>query len=114
MDVYDGTYHKITTTGDVPATLLGVAFTCIGTAVYQWGGWDKSLQPSNDAFRTIEVGEWVWRRVKLTSQEGAPPAKAGSRMAAHGNNLVLVGGTTGCKVTDLTNEVHMFSRGGGE
>ncbi len=106
IDVFNGEYRKVTTTGDGPVCVIDSCCAVVGKTIFHWGGWERgSIIPTSNDLYCITVGEWKWRKVQVTNPQNAPPPKFGSRMVALGDKLVVVGGETANK---FTNDTHVF------
>ncbi len=112
IDVFNGEYRKVTTTGDGPECVMYSCCAVVGKTIFHWGGREGSSRPSSNDLYCITVGEWEWRKVQVTNPQDAPPPKSGSRMVALGDKLVVVGGWT----ADLkyTKDTHVFDIQRGE
>ncbi len=95
IEVFNGEYRKVTTTGDGPVCVEYAACAVVGKTIFHWGGHERgSDRPTSNDLYCITVGEWEWRKVQVTNPQDAPPPKWGSRMVALGDKLVVVGGVT--------------------
>ncbi len=116
IDVFNGEYRKVTTTGDGPVCVNFSSCAVVGKTIFHWGGAEPErglyLRPTSNDLYCITVGEWEWRKVQVTNPQDAPRQKFGSRMVALGDKLVVVGGTTADY--EKTNDTHVFDIQRGE
>ncbi|KAI8939071.1 hypothetical protein NX059_004910 [Plenodomus lindquistii] len=122
IDVYDianSTWYKQSTAGDLPDYRVNTCTTVAAAAdgssynVYMYGG--QNLQPAQDQTQKndmwiLSVPSFTWIKVDQgTSQQSAPPARAGHQCHVWDGQLIVVGGYVGQEISCDAPGIYVFN-----
>ncbi|KAH9869287.1 hypothetical protein IAQ61_006493 [Plenodomus lingam] len=122
IDVYDianSTWYKQSTAGDLPDYRVNTCTTVAAAAdgssynVYMYGG--QNLQPAQAQTQKsdmwiLSVPSFTWIKVDQgTSQQSAPPARAGHQCHVWDGQLIVVGGYVGQEISCDAPGIYVFN-----
>ncbi|KAF2845395.1 kelch repeat protein-like protein [Plenodomus tracheiphilus IPT5] len=122
IDVYDianSTWYKQSTAGDLPDYRVNTCTTVAAAAdgssynVYMYGG--QNLQPAQAQTQKsdmwiLSVPSFTWIKVDQgTSQQTAPPARAGHQCHVWDGQLIVVGGYVGQEISCDAPGIYVFN-----
>ncbi len=109
VEVFQGHWELLPTTGTPPRAVVGSAAAAIGSTLYHYGG--RGKDGYSNSLHGLEVGEKAWREVDVRNPKDAPVPTDGCGMVARGEELVVFAGSTR---SVYTNDLKVFNPGNGE